>query len=88
VNYQWHFPRGVLLIPFGRFQYYNGGKKQEIDARSYLIREGEFGIEAQFGKYIELTPQFQKGDRTFQDAAKPINRQKGDLLRMQLQFNY
>jgi hypothetical protein len=83
-----HLPRGVILTPYLRFQYYNGGKKQELDARYYLVREGDLGIEAQFGKYIELTPQFQHGDRTFEDAVKPVNRQKGSLLRLQLQFNY
>jgi hypothetical protein len=76
------------MIPYMRFQYYNGGKKQELDARNYLVREGELGIETQFGKYIELTPQYQLGDRTFEDAANPVNRQKGSLLRLQLQFNY
>lgn len=88
VNYMWHLSHGVVLTPFTRFQYYNGGKKQELDARNYLVREGDIGIEAQFGKYVELTPQYQKGDRTFEDALKPVNRQKGSLLRLQLQFNY
>jgi hypothetical protein len=88
LNYMQHLPRGVILTPYLRFQYYNGGKKQELDARYYLVREGDLGIEAQFGKYIELTPQFQHGDRTFEDAVKPVNRQKGSLLRLQLQFNY
>jgi hypothetical protein len=88
LNYRHVFPHGIVVHPFLRFQYYNGGKKQEMDARDYLVREGDLGIEAQFGKYIELTPQYQKGDRTFEDSTKLINRQKGSLLRIQLQFNY
>lgn len=87
VNYRTRLPHGIVIIPYMRFQYYNGGKKQELDARNYLVREGELGIETQFGKYIELTPQYQLGDRTFEDAANPVNRQKGSLLRLQLQFN-
>ncbi len=54
----------------------------------YLVREGEVGIEAEFGKYFEPTLQYQYGDRTFEDAGKPNNREKGSLLRLQLQFNY
>jgi hypothetical protein len=88
LNYRHVFPHGIVVHPFLRFQYYDGGKKQEMDARYYLIREADLGIEAQFGKYIELTPQYQKGDRTFEDSAKPNNREKGSLLRLQLQFNY
>jgi len=88
VSYMRHFPHGVVVTPFLRFQYYSGGKKQELDARKALVREADLGIEAQFGKYIEVTPQYQKGDRTSEDALDPVNRQKGSLLRVQLQFNY
>jgi len=83
-----HFHHEVVVTSFLRFQYYNGGKKQELDARKALVREADLGIEAQFGKYIEVTPQYQKGDRTSEDALDPVNRQKGSLLRVQLQFNY
>jgi hypothetical protein len=76
------------MTPYFRFQYYSGGKKTELDARQYLIREGEFDVETQIGKYFEPTLQYQYGDRTFQDGAKPVNRQKGSLLRLQIQFNY
>src|SRR5690606_8905636 len=34
-----------LIIPFARYQYYDGGKKHELDARSYTVHEGEIGIE-------------------------------------------
>jgi hypothetical protein len=88
VNYRKVFPRNLVVTPYGRFQYYNGGKKFEQDARQYLIVEGDFGIETQFGKYFEVTPQYQYGDRLFQDGGKPVNRQLGSLLRLQLQFNY
>ena len=88
LNYRKRFPNGMVLFPYGRFTYYNGGKKFELDARKYLVVEGDFGLEMQFGKYIEVTPQYQYGDRLFEDGAKPINRQLGSLLRLQLQFNY
>jgi hypothetical protein len=88
LSYRKVFPRNVVLIPYSRFQYYNGGKKFELDARRYLIVEGDFGLEVQFGKYFEVTPQYQYGDRMFVDAANPVNRQLGSLLRLQMQFNY
>jgi hypothetical protein len=88
LNYRARFSNGLTLIPYGRFTYYNGGKKFELDARKYLVVEGDFGVEMQIGKYIEPTLQYQYGDREFVDGAKPINRQLGSLLRLQLQFNY
>jgi hypothetical protein len=53
LNYRWVLPRDVVVFPYFRFQYYSGGKKQELDARKYLVREGEVGIETQLGKYFE-----------------------------------
>ncbi|MBV8553199.1 MAG: hypothetical protein JOY54_18025 [Acidobacteriaceae bacterium] len=88
LNYRARFRNGLTLFPYGRFTYYNGGKKFELDARKYLVVEGDFGLEVQIGKYIEPTIQYQYGDRTFQDGSKPNNRQLGSLLRLQLQFNY
>ncbi len=39
------FIKKRLLYPYIRAQYYNGGKKNELDARSYLVKEIEFGAE-------------------------------------------
>jgi hypothetical protein len=36
-----------IIIPFVRYQYYDGGKKHEKDARSYNVRELEIGAEWQ-----------------------------------------
>jgi hypothetical protein len=88
LNYRFRLMPEIVVIPYLRFQYYDGGKKQEMDARRYLVREGDIGIEAQFGKYIEITPQYQYGVRLFEDSSKPNNYQRGGLLRLQLQFNY
>jgi hypothetical protein len=88
VSYRRVFPRNVVVTPYSRFTYYNGGKKFELDARKYIVVEGDFGVEVQFGKYFEVTPQYQYGDRLFEDGSKPFNRQLGSLLRLQLQFNF
>ncbi len=76
------------IIPFARFQYYDGGKKQEEDARSYHLYETEFGIEWQPVPSFELTVAYNLSDRTFEDLAKPINTQTGNFLRIQAQVNF
>nr|MBA3899352.1 porin [Bacteroidota bacterium] len=72
-----------LLIPFARWHYYKGGKKQEIDARRYLVNEQEIGIEWQPFPAFELVAMYTISDRTFEDFKNPNNRQAGRLLRLQ-----
>jgi hypothetical protein len=76
------------IYPFAKFQYYDGGKKYEKDARSYVVRDYEIGIEWQPFKAFELTAEYVIADRTFEDSVLPINRQQGNLLRLQAQFNF
>jgi hypothetical protein len=80
--------RHQVLTPFIKFQYYNGGKKQETDGRKYLVRDAEFGLEWQPNPFVELTAIYTRSDRTFEDLRNLVNRQTGNLLRLQLQFNY
>lgn len=79
---------GQTLIPFARYQYYSGGKKQEFDARSYLVRDLEFGVEWQPNPFIELVGLYVRSDRTFEDSRVLNNRQQGNLFRIQMQLNY
>ena len=76
------------FIPFVKYQYYDGGKKFETDARSYLVRDTEIGVEWQVGKYFELVALYMISNRTFEDALKPVNSVKGNTLRLQAQMNY
>lgn len=76
------------IYPFAKFQYYDGGKKYEKDARSYVVRDYEIGIEWQPIEALELTAEYVIADRTFEDSALPVNRQQGNLLRLQAQFNF
>ncbi len=76
------------IMPFVKYQYYNGGKKHEIDARRYVVNDLEFGAEWQLKDYFELTAIYTISDRTFEDANLPINNQTGNLLRLQAQFNF
>lgn len=77
-----------LLIPFVRYQHYNGGKKQELDARYYLVDEVEFGAEWAPFRGLELTAVYMISDRTFEDGGRPDNRQEGRTVRLQAQVNY
>ena len=81
-------PRGQTLIPFARWQRYEGGKKLETDGRSYGVRETEIGAEWLPFPAFELTAQYTISDRRYEDAATAGNRQKGRMLRVQAQFNY
>jgi hypothetical protein len=88
LNYKLNLPKKQLLYPFAKFQYFDGGKKFEKDARSYIVRDYELGLEWQPIKAFELTAQWVIADRTFEDSALKNNRQKGNLLRLQAQFNF
>jgi hypothetical protein len=77
-----------LLFPFARYQVYDGGKKHERDARSHRVRDAEVGIEWQPNPNFELVAAWYRGDRRFEDRLRPEHRQRGQLLRLQAQFNY
>ena len=87
MNYQLPF-KNQLFIPFTRYQYYNGGKKHEKDARSYLVKELEIGVEWQPVRQFELVVMYTMSERRFEDFATKGNLQKGNLLRLQAQFNF
>ncbi len=76
------------FFPFARYQVYDGGKKHERDARSYDVHDVEMGVEWQPNAAFELVTAYYRGDRRFEDRTRPRNRQRGDLLRLQAQFNF
>lgn len=77
-----------VFFPFTRLQAYNGGKKHELDARTYHVREIESGVEWQFNKNFELTVSYVLSHRRFEDSKLKTNDQKGRLLRIQAQLNF
>ncbi len=81
-------PGAQMFYPFVRWQSYDGGKKTEQDARSYDVKELEIGTEWSPVRALEFTAQYTISDRRYEDAATIGNRQKGRLLRLQLQVNY
>lgn len=80
--------KGHTFIPFSRFQYYDGGKKHELDARSYEVKELEIGAEWQPSKNFELVCMYTFSSRRYEDGALPMNYQRGNLLRLQAQLNF
>ena len=77
-----------VFFPFTRLQAYNGGKKHELDARSYHVREIETGVEWQYNKNFELTVSYVLSHRRFEDSRLKVNDQQGRLLRVQAQLNF
>ncbi len=77
-----------ILIPFIRYQYYNGGKKHERDARSYRVNEIEIGGEWQVNKNFELVMNYTISKRQYEDFGNQDNYQSGNLLRIQAQVNF
>ncbi|WPR72050.1 porin [Flavobacterium sp. NG2] len=77
-----------VILPFVKYQMYRGGKKQELDARSYSVNDLEIGVEWQPYKNVELVADYTISNRRYEDAIKPINDQTGNLLRLQLQINF
>jgi hypothetical protein len=80
--------KSQTLIPFVRYQKYDGGKKHELDARSYKVEELEIGAEWQPNKNFELVVMYTMSSRRFEDYAKQDNYQRGNLIRIQAQVNF
>ena len=76
--------KGQTLIPFVRYQKYDGGKKHELDARSYEVEELEIGAEWQPNKNFELVVMYTMSSRRYEDYANQNNYQRGNLLRIQI----
>ena len=86
--YNLKLEKGHQLMPFVRYQIFDGGKKAELDARAYNIKEWEIGIEWQLYKAFEITASYLISDRRYDDGTFPGNYQKGNLLRLQAQCSF
>ena len=80
--------KNKIFIPFARSQYYKGAKKAEKDARFYELKEYEIGLECLLFKNLELTSSYVISHRKYSDHSTTSYDEKGNLLRLQLQFNY
>lgn len=76
------------MIPFVRVQNYEGGKKHELDARSYRVNETEIGVEWQPNKNFELVAMYTMSTRRSEDFRLQENLQSGSMVRLQAQVNF
>lgn len=76
------------IYPFVKYQHYQGGKKHELDARSYEVNELEIGVEWLPYPNFEIVTQYTFSQRRYEDFQNPNNFQRGGLLRVQLQVNF
>nr|WP_240732413.1 MULTISPECIES: porin [Dyella] len=75
------------LMPYVKWQTYNGASKFDTNAPSMLVNDLEFGAEWQPNAALEIALLYANMRRTNVTAA-PYARIKGDLVRLQLQVNY
>ena len=87
-SYRTKIGENQILIPFLRYQVYEGGKKHEQDARHYDIRETEIGAEWQLFKNLEVTLAYVISHRKYSDHTTKAYDEKGNFLRLQMQVNY
>ena len=76
-----------MLTPYVKYQTYDGGAKFDTNAPHFDVEELEAGVEWQVFPELELTLAYSHMDRTTVSAA-PYETVDGNLLRMQLQWNY
>lgn len=76
------------VIPFARYQYYDGGFKTQKNATSHKVNEMEFGFEWQPSKYFELTATYNMNSRRYENVLNQDNLQKGNMLRLQAQISF
>lgn len=74
--------------PFVRFQEYDGARKNEVNAPTNRVTEWEFGTEWQPNQAVELTASYMISDRYTQSSPTNKLHVKGNVLRLQAQFNY
>lgn len=87
VNYA-YLIENQRIHPYVRYQEYHGGYKLTSGAPLGRVREVEVGTEWQPNAAFELTAAYATEDRLYQSSLTNRNRQSGNLLRLQAQFNY
>jgi hypothetical protein len=73
------------IIPYVKWQKYDGAWKAATNAPRISTREIEAGVEYQIMKALEVTLAYSYMDRT---NVKDLKQYQGDVLRAQLQWNY
>jgi phosphate-selective porin len=87
INYSLNYANH-RFFPYARYQEYKGGRK--LDNGNYMeTTEWEFGTEWQPNSAVEITAAYAISDRVVESATAAQNSdEQGQLLRLQVQFNY
>lgn len=91
--YKHDLASGGALIPFAKWQYFDGASKAETNAPENRVNDWEIGVEWQLNRQIELTGVYHKMKRnnllTGNRAGQPdYDRFDSHAIRLQLQVSY
>lgn len=81
------------VIPFVRWQYFDGANKAETNSPENNVRDWEVGVEWQMNKEVELTAVYHMMDRNNLVTGNRMGRADyanftSDALRLQVQYNF
>ena len=89
VNYRHKYGEQSELIPYVRWNYYDGARKFAANAPKMVVNEIDLGFEWQWRKEVELQLQYTLADeRSNSTANNPLIISGSRRLALQLQFNY
>jgi hypothetical protein len=89
VNYRHKYGEQSELIPFARWNYFDGARKFGNNAPKLCVNEVDLGVEWQWRKEVELQLQYTFSDeRTNSSATSPTIINGSQRVALQLQFNY
>jgi hypothetical protein len=89
VNYRHKYGEQSELIPFVRWNYFDGARKMGTNATKMVVNEIDVGFEWQWRKEVELQLQYTFADeRSNSSSSVPTVIQGSQRLAIQLQFNY
>ena len=89
VNYRHKYGEQSELIPYVRWNYFDGARKFATNAPKMVVNELDIGFEWQWRKEVELQLQYTLADeRSNTSTAMPTVISGSRRLALQLQFNY
>ena len=89
LNYRHKYGQESELLPFVRWNYFDGARKFATNAPKMVVNEMDFGIEWQWRKEVELSLQYTLSDeRSNNSTTSPTIISGSRRVALQLQFNY
>jgi hypothetical protein len=89
LNYRHKYGEQSELIPFVRWNYFDGARKFGTNATKMVVNEIDVGFEWQWRKEVELQLQYTFADeRSNSSSTSPRVIDGSQRLAVQLQFNY